>query len=229
MIQPKQRALYLQTADAICHFITKNNLVIGDKLPSERTLSTTLNISRNSIRESLRYLESQGIITVRVGSGSYIARTLDDASVFIQFKKINYQENLEIKIYLELLLAELILPHITTQDIQILNTYIRQMEEEAKSGYFSHEVDSQFHQHLLSLSPNTTLKNLLGDITHLLDGLWTDSNDYPEDSFLNTLPYHKGIVEGYAQKNLSIIRDNYNLMLKEDIEIFDSLLQSSQA
>lgn len=69
----RKEVLYVQVADAIIEYIKGQKLTVGDKLPSERILSESLQISRNSVREALRYLETQGIIRVHTGIGSFIA------------------------------------------------------------------------------------------------------------------------------------------------------------
>ena len=48
---------YQKAVDYICSEIANGNISIGDRLPTERTLSGQLGISRNSTREALRSLE----------------------------------------------------------------------------------------------------------------------------------------------------------------------------
>ena len=45
----------------------------GDKLPTERAISETLGISRNSTREALSIFLAMGMIERRQGSGNYVA------------------------------------------------------------------------------------------------------------------------------------------------------------
>lgn len=49
--------------------IADGELRPGDRLPSERDLSSALGVSRTSVREAIRVLEALGIVKVRVGSG----------------------------------------------------------------------------------------------------------------------------------------------------------------
>ena len=44
----------------------------GDRLPSERELSSRLNVGRSSVREALRALELVGLIETRRGEGTFI-------------------------------------------------------------------------------------------------------------------------------------------------------------
>jgi DNA-binding FadR family transcriptional regulator len=54
-------------ADQIRDQIGSRRLREGDRLPSEPVLMTTFGASRPSVREALRILESDGLITVRRG------------------------------------------------------------------------------------------------------------------------------------------------------------------
>ncbi|UQN15163.1 FadR/GntR family transcriptional regulator [Gulosibacter sp. ACHW.36C] len=49
--------------------LASGRLHVGDHLPSERTLAETLGISRSSVRETMRVLESLGTIRTSTGSG----------------------------------------------------------------------------------------------------------------------------------------------------------------
>ena len=62
---------YQKAVDYICSEIANGNISIGDRLPTERTLSGQLGISRNSTREALRSLENMGITESVRGSGNY--------------------------------------------------------------------------------------------------------------------------------------------------------------
>lgn len=53
-------------------------LVAGDRLPSERELSSRLNVGRSSVREALRALELVGLIETRRGEGTFIRNFYDN-------------------------------------------------------------------------------------------------------------------------------------------------------
>lgn len=55
-------------ADEIKTAKVSNKLRQGDSLPSERTLASQFNVSRFTIRETLRLLEAKGLIVIRKGS-----------------------------------------------------------------------------------------------------------------------------------------------------------------
>lgn len=57
----------------ILRYIAERRLVAGDRLPSERALATLLQVSRPSVREAARALETEGRLVVRHGQGVYVA------------------------------------------------------------------------------------------------------------------------------------------------------------
>ncbi|HXO25302.1 MAG TPA: GntR family transcriptional regulator [Streptosporangiaceae bacterium] len=63
-------------ADQIREQIGSRRLREGDRLPAEPALMSTFGASRPSVREALRILESDGLITVRrgVAGGAFVAR-----------------------------------------------------------------------------------------------------------------------------------------------------------
>lgn len=69
---PQAPRLYRVVADRIRHIIRHELLPAGARLPSEREMSATLKVSRQSIREALIELEWCGEIEVRNGSGAYV-------------------------------------------------------------------------------------------------------------------------------------------------------------
>ena len=52
--------------------ISEGALVGGSRLPSERELAENFQVSRSSLRQALKVLEIMGVISQRVGDGTYL-------------------------------------------------------------------------------------------------------------------------------------------------------------
>lgn len=72
MDKDKQKGL-IKIVEQIQTIIVEKNIQVGEKLPSERFLSDTLNVGRSSIREALRALELLGVIHTRRGEGTFLS------------------------------------------------------------------------------------------------------------------------------------------------------------
>ena len=64
--------LYDQVKMGIMEMIQKEELVSGQKLPSEKELIETFNTSRITIRRALKELENEGIIEIIHGKGTFV-------------------------------------------------------------------------------------------------------------------------------------------------------------
>lgn len=60
-------------AHRVSDMIRRGELLEGQRLPPERELAETLNLSRGALREGLRMLETIGMLKARVGSGRYVS------------------------------------------------------------------------------------------------------------------------------------------------------------
>ncbi|PEL79935.1 GntR family transcriptional regulator [Bacillus wiedmannii] len=73
--------VYLEIVKKIRFIMEEDGLVAGDRLPSERELSSRLNVGRSSVREALRALELVGLIETRRGEGTFIRNFYDNGLV----------------------------------------------------------------------------------------------------------------------------------------------------
>ncbi len=69
----EEKSLPQKISEDIIALILEENLQPGDKLPNETILSERLNAGRSSVREAMKLLASRNIVTIRQGSGTYIA------------------------------------------------------------------------------------------------------------------------------------------------------------
>jgi GntR family transcriptional regulator, transcriptional repressor for pyruvate dehydrogenase complex len=65
--------LFLRVAEQVERYVQGNGLVPGDRLPGERELCELLGVSRASVREALRALETRGVVRVQHGKGVFVA------------------------------------------------------------------------------------------------------------------------------------------------------------
>lgn len=66
------RPLHKAVQDEIRHYIVSKGLRPGDPLKPEAELARLFGVSRNSVREAVKALESTGVLETRRGSGVYV-------------------------------------------------------------------------------------------------------------------------------------------------------------
>jgi DNA-binding FadR family transcriptional regulator len=76
-----RRRLSDQIADQLESMIAEGSFKPGERLPAERQLAETLEVSRPSLREAIQKLSSKGLIDTRPGGGSYVTEGLDPSFV----------------------------------------------------------------------------------------------------------------------------------------------------
>jgi len=76
-----RRPIYQQVADGIRALIARGELKQGAALPPVRQLAADLGVNLNTIAVAYRELQSEGLLTVKHGSGAVVAsRTTTDHS-----------------------------------------------------------------------------------------------------------------------------------------------------
>lgn len=157
-------------SDDLKEYILKNKLTTGDRLPSERELSTKMEVSRVIIREALRSLEATGIITIRQGEGAFV--NTDDPQLIFQhlfhFWKINNDktgELLELRLLLEKAAIEQISQQPNPEQIEQLEKLVRKMKLTDDPVEFQ-QYDAAFHTGLMEATQNSLFIQLADTILH---------------------------------------------------------------
>lgn len=73
----KNRALYLQVADHLRQQIETGEIASETRLPASRKLAKRLGVNRITVVNAYAELEAEGLVTTRVGSGTYVAEASD--------------------------------------------------------------------------------------------------------------------------------------------------------
>ena len=69
---PEPLPAYLRIAEMLTHDIAAGRLPDGARLPPERNLAPSFDVSVGTLRKALTELEARGLLTRRHGSGNYV-------------------------------------------------------------------------------------------------------------------------------------------------------------
>src|SRR3979490_637801 len=70
---PRTRPVYRHIAQAIEHGITTGTLALDFRLPAERELAQALKVSRTTVVNAYRDLETRGLVRGHVGRGTFVS------------------------------------------------------------------------------------------------------------------------------------------------------------
>jgi GntR family transcriptional regulator len=73
----QRQPMYRRIADDLRNQIESGQLARGDQLPTELELGDAYGASRNTIRDAIKQLTSQGLVETRQGQGTFVTRIID--------------------------------------------------------------------------------------------------------------------------------------------------------
>ena len=159
--------LYESVIEQIMNLIKKSELKPGDKLPPERELAEKLSISRGSLREAFRVLESRGLIKSKPGGGRYLREIRKNGysnteNIILSLEKSSILQLLEAREIFEVKIAEVAAQKATPEDIELIEEALNKIneEEELKHGKET-ESDTEFHLAIARASRNFVFVNII--------------------------------------------------------------------
>ena len=104
MAKQSENMEYQKAINHIVQMVKDGQLIVGSKIPSERDLSESLGIGRNSTREAISILRGMGLVESRHGSGNYIAKDSGAAirsmiALMLALKTVSEYDLLEFRRY----------------------------------------------------------------------------------------------------------------------------------
>lgn len=143
--------------------LQERKLKVGDSIPKELELAEMLGVSRTVIREALLRLRMMGLIQSKKKSGSVIT----SPDLFANMTKsmnphildpATLKEVFEIRLVLEIGMADLLFHRITKQDIKELKKIVANEPSGTQNHIFNIDHEIKFHGRLYEITGNETLK-----------------------------------------------------------------------
>lgn len=147
-------------------FIETNRLGPGDALPSEAALAHELGISRPSLREGMKALESLGIVETRHGEGVFVAAfSFDSIIENLPYSIVSGGKNLydllQVRTAVEMGAIPYVLERIGVADKARLRQLAEEMLAAAKQEQEFEQQDREFHATMFRCLDNAFLSRLI--------------------------------------------------------------------
>ena len=146
LTSPHLQQAYLQVYWHLRNQILQGELVGGDRI-NPAVIGDQLGTSRMPVREALRQLDAEGLVTIRPNRGA-IVTTLTAAEVCELF---------EIRAALEALAARCALPHLTEENLFDLDSIRQRMDRARGQAKLWVERHNEFHDFIVNLSQRPRL------------------------------------------------------------------------
>lgn len=207
----RRQLIYEAVQEEIKAYIIDNALKPGDLLPSEVELVQQLGVSRNSVREALKSLETLGVLEARPGVGIMVRAfsfdpLLENLAYGLMFDQKELIDIIEVRYQLEYGMSGQAVRAVTEDQLRRLRNILRRMRVAAENGKYSDEDDRAFHQALWENVNNIMLGKIL-DIFWMIhhQSRRRDSISAPPDP-VRTYERHAAIVEALEKRDVEALQ-----------------------
>ncbi|MCL5264343.1 MAG: FadR family transcriptional regulator [Chloroflexi bacterium] len=158
----------------------KENIILGNipdgaQLPTEKELVEQIGLSRPTVREALRILETEGLIAIKTGrGGGAVVRHPSSESVtrplalLLQFQKSRLSDLLEARRLVEPLIARLAAAHRTEEDLARIENSLKLMGADLTDTRAFLDANVSFHIQVAAASGNAVLNTLMSSLRDLI-------------------------------------------------------------
>ena len=209
----------------IKRMIADGELSPGARLPAERDMAKQFGVNRASVRQVLKVLEMMGVLTQRVGDGTYLSRTAEailnePLDFLVLLDDLSHHELFETRLIVEPELAARAAERATAEDLLALRSAVTAMQN-ASTTTERLSADMAFHDAVFHASGNRICQLLFKRIHRTV--LLSMAKLSHRVAIEQPLNYHRKIFAAIRAHNAEAAR----LAMREHILDARSLLSSS--
>lgn len=153
------------TINKILNLIKNEKLKPNDKLPTVEDLALKFNVGRSTIREALKVLSTQNIITIKQGSGTFISEQQGMSKDPLGLEYISDDINIifdmvTLRLIFEPEMAAMAAQFATRKDIQYIKDCCYEVENLINEGKDYYKEDANFHVAIAKASGNSIIHKI---------------------------------------------------------------------
>lgn len=143
----------------------------GDRLPAERVLAETFQVSRPAVREALKALEYIGIVETRPGDGVFVRADMEVLNNHLRFarmlRRYSLEEMIETRRVVEAATVRLAIERGSPDDFKVLKQHFDESVEKLDDVMAFLDADFRFHQTIAEIAGNSILLDVLNAMREL--------------------------------------------------------------
>jgi GntR family transcriptional repressor for pyruvate dehydrogenase complex len=184
----------------------------GDLLGSEKDLALQFDVSRITVRDALRTLETMGIIEIRVGAGGgariaqgNLDHYSDALSIQLRLSGITEQEVLELQINIERAAVELAAIKRSQTDLTKLSNLLNEAKGLLADPAAFTQAGQKFHLAIVEASGN---RALIAQFKAFRYVIWPKNGKRAKSEIAaHVLEVHKNIYKAISEQNSDLARE----------------------
>lgn len=162
-----------EVADRIRVLMLDGTFPAGQPLPSERHLAERFGVSRGSIRDALRTLETIGLLETRHGQGTFphelsVERLVAPLASVMAYRSDLQDELLDVRRMFEPAVARAAAVRATEEDLTDLQRILETQRQKLKTGQSAIAEDTAFHAVLARSTRNRVVMSIMATLNDLL-------------------------------------------------------------
>ncbi len=191
-----------EVVERILELIRTGNLQPGDRLPPERELIKIFGISRPSLREGLRALDTLGVTVSKHGGGAYVGslearQLLAPIDFYLSLSDDNLVGSFDCRRLIETEAVKIATNRATQEDIKNLNLMIKAHEDVQNDAIAFRILDARFHGVLWELANNPLLERFCSALYNLGLDVRRQATENP-DQIVKSTKDHIAIVKAIS-------------------------------
>ena len=169
----KSTRIYEEIVRQVKQLIAEGRLKSGDRLPPERDLAEKFRVSRTSVREALRALQSRGLIEIRAGEGAFVRDVsvetlIEPLALVILPHREAVGELFEARRLLEPAIAALAARRATREEIPEMERILEDQAKEVAAGRTGMVQDAALHAAIANSAHNRAITRIVNALMDLL-------------------------------------------------------------
>lgn len=170
LVSAQRTGLVDQVIEQLRDAVRQGEWAVGERIPTESELASTLGVGRNTVREAVRALAHNGLLEVRQGDGTYVRATNEVSGALRRLCGARLREALHVRRALEVEAARLAATERTQDELDTLTRLLDERDELWSRGDVEAfaRCDAEFHLTMVEAGHNNLLSELYRGLMELV-------------------------------------------------------------